>query len=152
VVINHEFLKKFNIKAEQPVRIVRFLDTIEHYGIRIIYRSGKANVLADYLSRPPEIAHPAEEGEEQPDAENPANPAVANMLVKRLEQLTRINLQVIYEFLAIDELLPPIIEAKWVHKHFIKHADSLHKIQNCSRDSGDPFYASGMANKATILL
>jgi hypothetical protein len=152
VVTNHEFLKEFNIKAEQPVRIMRFLNTIEHYGIRIIYRFGKANVLADYLLRPPETAHSAEEGEKQPDAENPANPAVANMLVKRPEQLTRINLQAIYEFLATGEPLPPIIKAKWVHKHFIKHADSLYKIQNCSRDPGDLSHAGGMANKAIILL
>jgi hypothetical protein len=61
-------------------------------------------------------------------------------------------LQAIYEFLATGELLPPIVKAKWVHKHFIKHANSLYKIQNYSRDSGDPSYAGGMANKATILL
>jgi hypothetical protein len=152
VVTDHESLKELNTKAEQPVRIMRFLDTIEHYGIRIIYRPGKANVLADYLSQPSETAHSAEEGEEQPDAENPANPAIANMLVKRPKQLTRIDLQAIYEFLATGEPLPPIVEAKWVHKHFIKHADSLYKIQNYSRDPGDPSYAGGMANKATILL
>jgi hypothetical protein len=52
----------------------------------------------------------------------------------------------------VTELLPPIIEAKWVYKHFIKHADSLYKTRNCSRDSGDPSHAGGMANKATILL
>jgi hypothetical protein len=85
MVTNHEFLKEFNIKVEQPVRIMRFLDTIKHYEIRIIYRFSKVNMLADYLSRPSEIAHPAEKGEKQPDAENPANPAVANMLVKRLK-------------------------------------------------------------------
>jgi hypothetical protein len=152
MITDHEFLKGLNTKAEQPVRIMRFLDIIEHYKIRIIYRPGKANMLADYLSRPPEIAHPAEEGEEQPNAENPGNPAIANMLVKRLKQLTRNNLQAIYQFLAINEPLPLIIKAKWVHKHFIKHADSLYKIQNCSRDPGDPPHAGGMANKATILL
>jgi hypothetical protein len=152
MVTDHEFLKELNTKAKQFVRIMRFLNIIEYYGIRIIYRFSKANVLADYLLRSPETAHPAEKREKQPDAENPANPAVANILVKRPKQLTRINLQAIYEFLATNEPLPPIIEAKWVYKHFIKHADSLYKIQNYSRDSGDPPYAGGMANKATILL
>jgi hypothetical protein len=112
MVIDHEFLKEFNTKVEQFVRIMRFLNIIEYYGIRIIYRFGKANMLADYLSRSPETAYSAEEGEKQPDAENPANPAVANMLVKQPKQLTRINLQAIYEFLATGELLPPIIKAK----------------------------------------
>jgi hypothetical protein len=152
MMTDYEFLKEFNPKAEQLVRIMRFLNIIEYYGIRIIYRFGKANMLADYLLRPSETAYSAEKGEKQPDAENPANPAVANILVKQLKQLTRINLQAIYEFLAIDEPLPPIIEAKWVHKHFIKHANSLYKIQNCSRDSGDFSYAGGIANKVTILL
>jgi hypothetical protein len=33
---------------------MRFLDAMQHYGVRVFYRSGKANILADYLSKPSE--------------------------------------------------------------------------------------------------
>lgn len=49
--------------------MMRFLDAIEHYGCRILYRPGKANVVADYLSRPSsdeavELAFPVIERDE----------------------------------------------------------------------------------------
>ncbi|KAI0992947.1 hypothetical protein K3495_g15237 [Podosphaera aphanis] len=50
VVTDHESLKTISTKTDQPPRILRFLDTLEHYNIRILFRPGKANVLADYLS------------------------------------------------------------------------------------------------------
>jgi hypothetical protein len=65
VITDHQILKNLNTKAELPARIVRFLDTIKHFGARVLYRSGKVNVLADYLSRPPENAHAAGENEKQ---------------------------------------------------------------------------------------
>jgi hypothetical protein len=57
IIINHDSLKFLNTKAELLAKIVRFLSAIKNFGARIIYRFSKANVLADYLSRPPETAH-----------------------------------------------------------------------------------------------
>lgn len=52
VITDHESLKSIQSKVEQPARIARFLDSIKHYSVKIFYRRRKANLLADYLSRP----------------------------------------------------------------------------------------------------
>jgi hypothetical protein len=59
VISDHQTLKDLNTKAEQPARIVRFLDAMEHFGARVSYQPGKANMLADYLSKPPEAVYAA---------------------------------------------------------------------------------------------
>ncbi|KAI1001091.1 hypothetical protein K3495_g7108 [Podosphaera aphanis] len=69
VITDHESLKTIQTKVEQPARMVRFLDSIEHYRIRILCRQGKANVLADYLSRPPDKIFNSEEIQD-PKSEN----------------------------------------------------------------------------------
>jgi hypothetical protein len=105
IIIDHEFFKQINIKAKQLARIIRFLDTIEHYEIRIIYRPGKANVLADYLFRSSEIAHSATKFEPT---------ATAKPL--RLEQFNRLNLQAICKHLLKATPLPSNLDALWVCK------------------------------------
>ncbi|KAI0997072.1 hypothetical protein K3495_g11115 [Podosphaera aphanis] len=50
---DHESLAGYRTKMNVTPRILRFLDIIEHYIPKIIYRRGIANVLPDYLSRPP---------------------------------------------------------------------------------------------------
>lgn len=50
---DHESLAGYRTKIDITPRILRFLDVIEHYNPRIVYRKGITNVLPDYLSRPP---------------------------------------------------------------------------------------------------
>ena len=52
VITDHESLKTLDTKTEQPRRILRFIDAIQHYSAHILYRAGKLNVVADWLSRP----------------------------------------------------------------------------------------------------
>jgi hypothetical protein len=99
MISDHQILKDLSIKAEQPARIVRFLDAIEHFGARVLYRPGKANMLANYLFKPPEVAYAAGENGKRQTFEK----------VIRPKQLNRLNLQTIYEHIAYDEFLPPII-------------------------------------------
>ena len=64
VVTDHDSLKLLRTKQEQPARILRFLGKIEHFGVRIVYRKGRANVVADWLSRPKiTIAAPVNDSE-----------------------------------------------------------------------------------------
>jgi hypothetical protein len=114
---------------------------MEHFGARVLYRSGKANVLADYLSRPPENAHAADENEKQKQKQ-----------IKRPEQLNRVNLQAIYEHFAISEPLPPIISENWMRKYFTIHDNELHMVSKHSRDPGDFPHPAGITTEATILL
>jgi hypothetical protein len=100
VISDHQTLKDLNIKAEQPARIVRFLDAIKHFGARVLYRPGKANMLADYLSKSPEAAYAAGENGKRQTPEK----------IIRPKQLNRLNLQAIYEHIAYDELLPSIMD------------------------------------------
>ncbi|POS85440.1 hypothetical protein EPUL_003831 [Erysiphe pulchra] len=58
---HHESLRSIQTKLEQLARIIRFLDSIEHFSIRIIYRKGKSNVPTDFLYRASDEAFPSEE-------------------------------------------------------------------------------------------
>jgi hypothetical protein len=115
---------------------------MEHFGARVLYRLGKANMLADYLFKPPEAAHAAGENGKRQTPEK----------VIRPKQLNRLNLQTIYEHIAHDEPLPPIMNDNWVRKHFIIHENKFHKISKHIRDSGDPPHSNGLATKAVIML
>ena len=115
VITDHQSLKSIQTKSEQPARILRFLDSIKHYRILIIYRKGKANKLADYLSRPPNSINnntndkdndnliestnlfPIEE--EEVDDPYPTEDEPELKQVEYPEQLKRIDLQCIFEFL-----------------------------------------------------
>lgn len=148
VLTDHESLKTLNTKADQPPRIVRFLDAIEHYGIRILYRPGKTNVLADYLSRPPtdtvfESSLPAVEREEGRDLPEQ---------IRYPHELNRVDLQAVFEHLQAGADLPPAIAPEWVRKHFTIVNDQLSKIQVYRRQPGDPPHEAGTALRATLLL
>lgn len=52
VITDHQSLDSIRTKAEQLARIARFLDTIKHYGINILYRKESANFFADYSKAP----------------------------------------------------------------------------------------------------
>ncbi|KAI2620519.1 hypothetical protein GGR54DRAFT_647414 [Hypoxylon sp. NC1633] len=115
---------------------LRFLDAIEHFGIRIVYRPGKANVLADYLSRPTEMANPATELTEQP-------------VVQDFRLLTRLDLQAIFEHINQGQTLPPAL--KEMRRHFVSHDNQLYKICRHERAPGDAPHAGGTATRATTL-
>jgi hypothetical protein len=121
------------------------LNNIKHYEIPIIYRSGKANMLADYLSRSPEAAHPATEFDEEKKPTATAKPL-------RPEQLNRLNLQAIYKHLFRATPLPPNLDASWVCKHFIMHDGRLYKIAIYNKAYGNPPYSVGIVATATVLL
>ncbi|KAI0992919.1 hypothetical protein K3495_g15265, partial [Podosphaera aphanis] len=149
VVTDHESLKTLSTKVDQPNRILRFLDAIEHYGVKIIYRPGKANVLADYLSRPtvdPDLSStfPAIESG-YPDTEIFDTINNSNIpLIEHPHQLNRLDLQSIFEFLQLGTALPAAIHPHWVQRHFTIYNNSLYRIMNYSRSPGDPPNPNGL--------
>ncbi|KAI0993827.1 hypothetical protein K3495_g14357, partial [Podosphaera aphanis] len=50
---DHESLAGIRKKSNLPRRMQRFVDILEHFDPTIIYKRGKSNYLADWLSRPP---------------------------------------------------------------------------------------------------
>lgn len=151
VITDHQSLSTLNTKMEQPARIVRFLDTIEHYNVKIIYRKGKATVLADYLSRPPDHTYqnfPAKEDEEEGN-ENSSLTSDNNLELEKIKfphQLNRIDLQCIFEFLSQNENLPDNLDDEWVRKNFGILNNKLHLIKiNKQNNIGDPPEPAGVA-------
>ncbi|KAI0998222.1 hypothetical protein K3495_g9972 [Podosphaera aphanis] len=141
IITDRESLKYIRSKTEQPSRILRFLDSIEHYGIRILYRKGKANLLADYLSRPQTTVSTTNffSGEEEGDSEPPELPPV-----KSPEQLNRIDLQCIFEFLSEKQELPSNLDAAWTKSNFAIHNGNLHRVITSSPDNdGDRIQQAG---------
>lgn len=151
VVTDHESLKGLGTKTDHPPRIMRFLDAIEHYGVRIVYRPGKANVLADYLSRPPsdeavEPAYPVQDEEEEGALDSSMEQ------IQHPHQLNRLDLQAIYEFLTHDSPLPRAIDPAWTMKHFVVDNNRLTKKVRYTRLPGDPPHPEGLAANSTVLL
>ncbi|KAI1006983.1 hypothetical protein K3495_g1237 [Podosphaera aphanis] len=150
VVTDHESLKTIHMKSDLPPRMLRFLDTIEHYNIRILYRPGKANVLADYLSRPTEDAFPILTEDYLADTMNDRDTVeIPGEKIKYPHQLNRIDLQCIFEFLVLGHVLPPKIGEAWAKEHFAIYTNKLHFIMNHAQDATDPLSPPGIA---TLLL
>ncbi|KAI0995372.1 hypothetical protein K3495_g12810, partial [Podosphaera aphanis] len=133
VVSDHESLKLFRSKLDQPPRMMRFVNIIEHYGINIVFRKGKANVLADYLSRPEESAFKSLENPDfwQTVLNDKTKPPVKNQTNKpqpitRLDVLSRVDLQAIFEFLSTKEPLPARLSDAWVARNFSIHDSELY--------------------------
>ena len=76
VVTDHDSLKLIRSKTGQPPRILRFLSTIEHYNVNIVYRAGKLNVVADWLSRPTTVLAAATDAEIAERADSPVETEV----------------------------------------------------------------------------
>jgi hypothetical protein len=113
---------------------------MEHFGARVLYRTGKANVLADYLSRTPEIAYTDDERKER------------NKQITRPEYLNKLNLQAIFEHIAYDQPLSSNLDRAWIRKHFAVHNNELYMVAKHSRDPGDPLHSGGLFSQATMLL
>lgn len=130
VVTDYESLKLLKTKSVQPPRIMRFLDAIEHYGIRIQFRPGKANLIADYLSRPPETdyiepVYPVLRDDEE-EGDQPIPPLDPAEKILYPHQLNRLDLQAIFEFLLHNSALPPAIDPFWCRKNFTTHDNKLY--------------------------
>lgn len=155
VLADHDSLKLLRTKQEQPPRIQRFLDILEHFNVRIVTRSGKTNVMADWLSRP--ASFPADESElpdipeeadgqvhiqnqlstdppSPPQIDRPNSPQEHTNLpqaekVKHVDQLNRVDLQAIFEFLELGTELPPGLSEQWVRRNFKSHENALFRLQ-----------------------
>ncbi|KAI0997921.1 hypothetical protein K3495_g10268 [Podosphaera aphanis] len=131
VVSDHESLKLFRSKVEQPPRMMRFISIIEHYGINIVFRQDKANVLADYLSRPPDSSLSVAKRNNYWDAVLGSSPAPADNsqripIVSRVDTLSRVDLQAIFEFPSSSEPLPTRLDSVWVKKYFTIYDNKLY--------------------------
>ncbi|KAI0994343.1 hypothetical protein K3495_g13839 [Podosphaera aphanis] len=145
--------------------MVRFLDSIEHYGVCILYRQGKANVLADYLSRPPDKIFNSEEIQD-PETENTVINSLSNSSktlpnlpsdennkdIKYPDLLNRIDLQCIFEYLTLKRPLPNKLSPDWVVMNFTVYNDKLHLIRrNAPYSPGKPPSTSGIATLLEVL-
>ncbi|RKF62465.1 hypothetical protein OnM2_033102 [Erysiphe neolycopersici] len=126
---DHESLSGYRTKVNVTPQILRFLDVVEHYYPKIIYRRGITNVLPDYLSSfplPPknlktsvvfpvkldeqaiitEIRNqiPANNLDSDPDATEPEFEDDDEAL---LDNLSEIDMHVIFEALRDRTRLPP---------------------------------------------
>ncbi|KAI0993586.1 hypothetical protein K3495_g14598, partial [Podosphaera aphanis] len=163
VVTDHESLKTIQTKFEQPPRMVRFLDAIEHYNIKIIYRPGKANVLADYLSRPCNSEFPIiergrnaveDEGDDLVSLGDDSRRTETSELeeVRHPHQLNRIDLQCIFEHLSVGQTLPQKITEDWVTNNFTIYKNKLHLIRgNQTQGPENPLGPLGSATLLEIL-
>ncbi|KAI0995567.1 hypothetical protein K3495_g12611 [Podosphaera aphanis] len=67
---DHQSLASIRTQKNLPSRMQRFVDVLEHFNPKLIYRPGKGNVLADWLSRPPENSIMATTSISRPDTSN----------------------------------------------------------------------------------
>jgi hypothetical protein len=140
MITDHQSLKDLNTKAELPARIMRFLDVMQHYGGRVFYRFGKANILANYLSKPLEEVFAA-------------NKKVANPKpIKKPEKLNRVDLQAIFKHITYNQPLPQILNHNWIYTYFAVYNNELQKISKFDREHGDPLHSGGLTTKAIIML
>ena len=122
VVTDHESLKTLDTKVEQPRRILRFLDAIQHYSARILYRAGKLNVVADWLSRP--SAHLVVHlGDERGDGDDISEPS-------SVLHLSQLDLDSIGRALAGSDWPDRLAAFK---QQFLLHDDRLHYISGESK-------------------
>ncbi|KAI1001936.1 hypothetical protein K3495_g6263 [Podosphaera aphanis] len=154
VVTDHESLKSLSTRVDHPNRILRFLDAIVHYGVKIVYRPGKANVLADYLSRPSINSQIfSSYNTEELESANHNNTIPNNTFTIQFpHQLNRIDLQSIFEHLSLGTDLPTSIKPDWIKNHFTIYHNSLYRIMTYSRTPGDPPYQNGLTPKNISLL
>ncbi|KAI0996162.1 hypothetical protein K3495_g12018 [Podosphaera aphanis] len=158
VVSDHESLKLFRSKIEQPPRMMRFINIMEHYGINIVFRQGKANVLADYLSRPEELVLVSSETDYWKTVLNkPISPKEQThtkkpQTITRLDVLSRIDLQSIFEYLATNEPLPARLLDTWVTKHFAIHNNELYfLLHHPNVTIGEPLTKAGVITMLKII-
>lgn len=94
---------------------------VKHYNVKTLYRCGKVNVLADFLSRPPDANFATYDKEERGSIHNENDRDTISVndgsliehqdfeQVQYPHQLNRIDLQCILEYPTQSEILPPNI-------------------------------------------
>jgi len=123
VITDHESLKQLDTKVEQPRRILRFLDTIQHYSLRIVYRAGKLNVVADWLSRPStELLTIHTNTVERGDGSDSSTTST----LQAVTYLTETDLVIIKSALLNNDDIPPRLSS--FRKHFVSYDNNLHYI------------------------
>ncbi len=137
VLSDHHSLQSFRTKAEQPARMLRFLDTIEHFNVTIKYRKGKQNVLADWLSRPSasQTVYPVEEGEGDELDQDGNGHRNEEEPLERVDQVNWVDLIAVYEYLSAQEPLPPRLTPQFVQEHFIVNQERLYLVE---KDHNNP--------------
>ena len=125
VITDHESLKTLDTKVEQPRRILRFLDAIQHYSARILYRAGKLNVMADWLSRPSTTFLAVHLGDERGDGDDDAHSDPRSVL-----HLSQMDLDSISKALAGSEWPDRLSAFK---QQFMLHDDRLNYISGESK-------------------
>lgn len=124
--------------------------------MRILYRRGKANVLADYLSRPtndtniaPDV-FPTQEQEERPPVASTED--IDTEQIIRPEQLNRADLQGIFEFLDHNQELATNLKSDWVRRNFTILNNKLYLIKSApSEKFGDPLQPPGAITLLEVL-
>lgn len=107
----------------------RFLDVFKHFDPMIVWKRGKSNHLADWLSRPPSdvSAFPI-------TGYDPAHDCAPNFIRKRTspepERLNWIDLQAIGEYLQHSIELPKCLPLEWVKENFAVHKNSTYRVLN----------------------
>lgn len=126
VLTDHESLKLFRTKTEQPQRIIRFIDVIEHFGLHINVRKGPTNIMANWLSRPPKISEPAHASNESASLQTKSKKIND---INYLNYLNRIDLKAIFEHFLLKSELPNRLSEKFVKNKSLIHDDTLYYLR-----------------------
>ena len=113
-------------KSKLPRRMQRFVDILEHFDPTIIYRRGKSNHLADWLSRPPPEVTTFPISRYDPVRDNPSESSSRNL--PDAERLTWIDLHFIAECLHHNITLPINLPESWVQQNFNAHNGSTYRV------------------------
>ncbi|KAI0997525.1 hypothetical protein K3495_g10663 [Podosphaera aphanis] len=139
--------------------MIRFISITEHIGINIVYRKGKANVLVDTLSRPTELTLSTSDrnnfwktvlnGKEDNTSYDSELNSISKLpnntnTLNRVDLLTRLDLQSIYEYLHLGEPLPARLSKALVNNFFAVHLGKFHFSKTNEETSiGEPPGPSG---------
>ncbi|RKF76283.1 putative tkp3 protein [Golovinomyces cichoracearum] len=112
----------------------RFADIFEHFDPKIVYRRGKTNTLADWLSRPmtkslltyPSLSYdPIKDAIHENSSQNKNTKSTVDP-----DCLHVLDIQLIGEHLSTNFELTSNLDKKWVHKHFAFHDEELFRVKN----------------------
>lgn len=106
----------------------RFIDILEHFDPTIVYKRGKSNHLADWLSRPPMTVTSFPIRNFDPVHNDAASSF--HFKIPDIEKLSWIDLQSIGEHLLHKTPLPSNLPESWVKKYFSSHDGNTYRFYN----------------------
>ncbi|KAI1000484.1 hypothetical protein K3495_g7710 [Podosphaera aphanis] len=124
---DHESLPSIRKKSNLPRRMQRFVGILEHFDPTIVFRRGKSNHLADWLSRPPSVVSSFPISGYDPVHENFSKTSVKN---PDPERLNWIDLHAIGEFLQHGVALPSNLPESWVKNNFTSHNKQTFRVMD----------------------